>query len=83
MSRRQIQADIFEFMPSLLYKMSSRTVRAVIQRNPVLKNQTKTKTKQKTNKKTPQNNNKIKPNKETTKTKPINQPNKQTNKKFY
>ena len=35
--RRQIQADLYEFKASLLYKASSRTARAVTQRNPVSK----------------------------------------------
>ena len=41
---RQRQADLCEFEVSLVYRVSSRTARAVIQRNPVLK-QTKKKEK--------------------------------------
>ena len=36
---RQRQADLCEFEASLVYKVSFRIVRAVTQRNPVLKNQ--------------------------------------------
>ena len=36
---RQRQADLYEFQVSLVYKVSSRTARAVTQRNLVLKNQ--------------------------------------------
>ena len=36
---RQRQVDLCEFKASLVYKASSRTVRTVTQRNPVLKNQ--------------------------------------------
>ena len=44
---RQRQADPCKFKANLFYKMSSRTARAVIQRNPVSKKkQTKTKNKQ-------------------------------------
>jgi hypothetical protein len=39
--RRQSQVDLCEFKASLVYKASSKTVRAVTQRNPVLKNKTK------------------------------------------
>ena len=35
---RQRQVDLWEFEASLVYKVSSRTARAVKQRNPVLKN---------------------------------------------
>ena len=42
---RQKQADVCEFKTSLVYKVSSRTTRAVTQRNPVLKKK-KSKTKQ-------------------------------------
>jgi hypothetical protein len=56
--------QISEFKASLVYKVSSRTARA-LQRNPVLK-ETKTKTKQKTNKQ-----------KKHQKPKPTNQTNKQ------
>ena len=35
--RRQRQVDLCEFEASLVYRASSRTVRAVTQRNPVLK----------------------------------------------
>jgi hypothetical protein len=48
--------QISEFEASLVYKVSSRTARA-IQRNPVLKNQTQNKTKQNKKPKTKQNNN--------------------------
>ena len=42
--RRQRQVDLCEFEASLVYKASSRTARAVTQRNPVLeKNGRKTK----------------------------------------
>ena len=34
--RRQRQADLCEFKPGLVYRASSRTTRAVTQRNPVL-----------------------------------------------
>jgi hypothetical protein len=44
---------ISEFEASLVYKVSSRTARA-LQRNPVSKNKNKNKTKQKTNKQTKQ-----------------------------
>ena len=37
--RRQKQADIYKFEASLVYKESSRTTRAVTQRNHALKNQ--------------------------------------------
>ena len=43
---RQRQVDLCEFKAGLVYRVSSRTVRAVIQRNPVLKNQKQMKTKQ-------------------------------------
>jgi hypothetical protein len=67
--------QISEFEGSLVYKVSSRTARA-IQRNPVSKNKNKNKTKQKqTNKK----NNKTKQ-KQKQKT---NQPNKQTKDKEW
>lgn len=33
--RRQMQADFCEFQASLVYEMSSRTVRKVTQRNPI------------------------------------------------
>ena len=36
---RQRQVDHCEFEASLIYKLSSRTVRAVTQRNPILKKQ--------------------------------------------
>ena len=36
---RQRQVDLFEFEASLVYRTSSRTVRAVTQRNPVSKKQ--------------------------------------------
>ena len=39
---RQKQADLCEFKSSLIYKVSSRTARAVSQRSPVLKNQRQT-----------------------------------------
>jgi hypothetical protein len=55
---------ISEFEVSLVYRVTSRTARA-IQRNPILKNQTKPKTKNKKTKqnktKNPNNNNKTKP----------------------
>ena len=35
--RRQRQADLCKFKTSLVYRASSRTARAVTQRNPVLK----------------------------------------------
>jgi len=35
---RQSQADLCEFEASLVYKASSRTIEAVIQRNPVSEN---------------------------------------------
>ena len=35
--RRQRQADLWEFKASLVYRVSSRTARAVTQRNPVSK----------------------------------------------
>ena len=38
--RRQRQADLYEFEASLVYIVSSRTVRAVTHRNPVLKTTT-------------------------------------------
>ena len=37
--RRQRQANLCEFEASLVYRVSSRTARAVTQRNPVSKNQ--------------------------------------------
>ena len=40
---RQKQVDIYEFKASLVYRASSRTARAVTQRNPVSKNKTKQK----------------------------------------
>ena len=39
----QRQADLCEFKASLIYKVSFRTTRAIKQRNPVLKQQNKTK----------------------------------------
>ena len=36
---RQRQADLCGFKANVIYKMSSRTARAVTQRNPVSKNQ--------------------------------------------
>ena len=39
---RQGQVDLCEFKASLVYKESSRTARAVTERNPVLKNKNKT-----------------------------------------
>ena len=45
---RQRQADLSEFEASLVYRVSSRTSRA-IQRNPVSKNKTKNKTNKKKN----------------------------------
>jgi hypothetical protein len=38
---RQKEADLLEFEASLVYRMSSRTARAVKQRNSILKNQIK------------------------------------------
>jgi hypothetical protein len=40
---RQRQADFCKFEVSLVYKVSSRTTRADIQRNPILRKQNKTK----------------------------------------
>jgi hypothetical protein len=37
--RRQRQADLCEFEVSQVYKVSSRTARAITQRNPVSRNQ--------------------------------------------
>jgi hypothetical protein len=45
--RRQRQADGYMFKVSLVYRVSSRTARAT-QKNPVLKNKTKTNTKEQT-----------------------------------
>jgi hypothetical protein len=42
---RQRQGDLCEFKASLVYRLVSRTARAVIQRNPVSKNQNKQKPK--------------------------------------
>jgi hypothetical protein len=39
--KRQRQSDLFELEASLVYKVSSRTDRAVRQRNPVSKNHNK------------------------------------------
>ena len=46
---RQRQLDLCEFKASLVYRVSSRIVRAVTQRNPVLRNQTIPNPKTKTN----------------------------------
>ena len=43
--RRQRQTDVYKFKVSLVYRVSSRTIRAVTQRTPVSKNKTKQKTK--------------------------------------
>ena len=42
---KQRQADLCEFDHSLVYRVSSRTARATVQRNPVLISQNKTKKK--------------------------------------
>jgi hypothetical protein len=41
--RRQRQVDLCKFKASLVYRASSRIAKAVIQRNPVLKNKQKQK----------------------------------------
>ena len=45
---RQRQADLYEFEANLAGKVSSRTARALIQRNSVLENKTTTTTKPET-----------------------------------